>query len=71
MIKCGADERRRRGLDRAEPLFSPVVTGENANDSLRVTALFEMVSFLVLTGIDEAGGDSIGFRMQPLDNAIK
>ena len=24
MIQCGADERRRRGLDRAEPLFSPI-----------------------------------------------
>ena len=31
-IKCGADERRRRGLDRADPLFSPI--GENANESL-------------------------------------
>ena len=24
MIQCGADERRRRGLDRAEPLFLPI-----------------------------------------------
>ena len=31
-IKCGADEHRRRGLDRAEPLFSPHQE-ENANES--------------------------------------
>ena len=32
MINCGADERRRR-LEVAEPLFSPTVVGENANES--------------------------------------
>ena len=30
-IKCGADERRRRGLDRADPLSAP--TGADANES--------------------------------------
>ena len=30
-IKCGADERRRRGLDRADPLSAP--EGADANES--------------------------------------
>ena len=30
-IKCGADERRRRGLDRADPLSAPF--GADANES--------------------------------------
>ncbi len=30
-IKCGADERRRRGLDRGDPIFLPL--GRNANES--------------------------------------
>jgi len=34
MIKCGADERRRRRLDGAEPLFSFATAKENANESL-------------------------------------
>ena len=39
-IKCGADERRSRGLDRATPLFSPAPAGENANESLSASLLF-------------------------------
>ena len=35
-IPCGADERRRRRLDGAEPQFSPTIVGENANESLPV-----------------------------------
>ena len=30
-FKCGADEHRRRGLDRADPLFSLAAARENAN----------------------------------------
>ena len=36
MIQCGADERRRRRLDGAEPLFSFAKAKENANESLPV-----------------------------------
>ena len=33
-MKCGADERRRRELDRADPLFSFPTGNENVNESV-------------------------------------
>ena len=80
MIKCGADERCRRGLDRGEPLFSFAFAKENANESLpayeRTTiALIRKNNhsfnascscFHFMVQLDK-GGDCMPF---PLSNAI-
>ena len=39
-FKCGADEHRRRGLDRADPLFSLAAARENANESVLPVIIF-------------------------------
>ena len=50
-IKCGVDERRRRGLDRADPLSAPI--GADANESRHADHMkwFRLSNFLWKGGI--------------------
>ena len=48
-IKCGADERRRRGLDRAEPLSVPFGTDANESRHSDQNRQFSLRKLAVLT----------------------